>query len=131
MVEKAKPSPGSVRVRTAILKEYTSDTIFNVKWIWEWVKGEISNLRPTCPACDAVLVYREEEFGKGTKLICEPCSGIVKGHFNDTTLLDFGHPKVVADVRGIDLDNLQESVKRAIRRGVLKRERDADLAEAN
>ena len=130
MTENAMPSPGSVRVRTSILKKYTSDTIYDVKWRWEWVKGEISNLRPTCPTCDAVLVYRDGEFDRNTKLICEPCSGIVKSRLTETTLLDFANPKVVAKVSSIDFVGLRASIRREIWRRVMKKERQAELAEA-
>lgn len=128
MTEQAAARPGGVHIRTSLLTEYTSDTIHDVKWKWQWASGEILNLRPFCPICDADLVYRED-YGRGTDLICEPCSGIVRGRFNETSVLDFGNPKVVAEVRGIGLDGLQTSVKREILRRVIRRERDAAREE--
>lgn len=126
------PAPGTVRVRTDILKEYTSDTIYGVEWRWDRVRGDISNLHPVCPTCGATLVY-SEDFGRDTKLICEPCSNIVQDHLKHqgTTVLDFGRPKVVVDVNNIDLDGLHASVKRGIRRVAMKRSQEGERADAN
>ena len=115
-----------------ILKEYTSDTIYGVEWRWDRVRGDISNLHPVCPTCGATLVY-SEDFGRDTKLICEPCSNIVQDHLKHqgTTVLDFGRPKVVVDVNNIDLDGLHASVKRGIRRVAMKRSQEGERADAN
>lgn len=130
--KKETPPPGTVRVRTDILNAYTSDTIYDIGWRWEWVEGDIANLRPVCPTCDATLVY-SDEFGRHTKLICEPCSNIVQDHLKHqgTTVLDFGRPRIVVEVNNIDLDGLHASVKREIRRVAVKRSQDAERADAN
>ena len=62
---------------SAVLSDYTSDTIYGVSWRWSWNGKVIVNLWTACQKCDAELVPRNSY--ATTELICEPCSGVVTG----------------------------------------------------
>ncbi len=59
--------------------EYTSDTIFGMKWRWYWKGHSIRNLWCFCPNCDATLVYDDSSCRRfsgesATHYICENCA---------------------------------------------------------
>lgn len=70
--------------------KYRSDCIHGIKWRWQWIGNQISNLWGYCPKCDATLVYEEDfDVYSGAQIPqvsfhCENCNGrkigTVKGH---------------------------------------------------
>ncbi|MEI8654286.1 hypothetical protein P4S57_17130 [Pseudoalteromonas sp. Hal273] len=64
--------------------EYNSDSMFGMKWRWNWNGYDISNLWCFCPTCDATLVYDDSSRHSlcdqtVTHFMCENCSNQVIG----------------------------------------------------